>query len=220
MPQDGASSNTPQHSCPAGVLPHGAEMAAVACDAGGHCSPGGTSGSAGAIPRPLVFSSGIAQFDELLDGGARTICHLCACRPACGLLWAGAILHSMHPSFVAFCIPATAAFLMINDAFHMRIPCILHPVFCTPCILHSCILHSSRSCVPEGQSYILHSMYPTRHSTKAAFRIRAHSLLFLAVQELCIVTAHRRCQGAYERICSCALVTDLVCLVAGVEAHG
>ena len=96
-------------------------------DAGGHCSSGGTSGSEGASPRPLVFLSGIDQFDELLDGGARTRCHLCAGRPACGLLWAGAILHSMHPEFF-------------------------------------CILHSSHSCIPKCQRYILHS-----HSTHSAF---------------------------------------------------
>ena len=123
-------------------------------------------------------------------------------------------------NFFASCIPVTAVFQNVNATFCIRIPRILHYCLLHPMRSHSCILNSSRSCLPGGQSYILHSMYPTRHSTKAAFRIRAHSLLFLAVQELFIVTAHRRCQGAYERICSCALVTDLVCLVAGVEAHG
>lgn len=124
--------------------------------------------------------------------------------------------------FFASCIPATAAFQNVNDksvfSFHaVCIPCSLHHI-------HTAFLHYAfHSCVPEGQNYILHSMYPTRHSTKAAFRIWARSLSLLDVQELCIVAAHRRCQAAVlsdVRICSCARVTDLVCPVARVEANG
>jgi len=149
-------------------------------------------------------------------------------------MWAA--VGGRHTAFHASCIFLHPAFQpqlrsrmsMISLYFHSTqsaspAVCTMHTAF--TCILHSYTMHSTliHSCVPEGQNYILHSMYPTRHSTKAAFRIWARSLSLLDVQELCIVAAHRRCQAAVPsdvRICSCARVTDLVCPVARVEANG
>ena len=155
-------------------------------------------------------------------------------------MWAA--VGGRHSAFHASCIFMHPAFqpqlrsrmTMISLYFHSTqsaspAVCTMHTAFLhyafqsAPCILHSYTMHSSHSCVPEGQNCILHSMYPSRHSTKAAFRIRARSLPLLAVQELCIVAAPRRCQAAVPsdvRICSCAPVTDLVCPVARVEANG
>jgi hypothetical protein len=163
-------------------------------DAGGHCSSGGTSGAAGASPRPLVFSSGIAQFDELLDGGARTRCHLCAGRPACGLLWAGAILHSMHPAFFASCIPATAAFQNVNDksvfSFHaVCIPCSLHHAYCIH--MHTAFLHYAFHTDPQ-----LRSRRPKLHSALHVSHLAFHKsciphLGSLTVAPGCAGTLHR-----------------------------
>ena len=142
-------------------------------------------------------------------------------------MWAS--VGGRHSAFHASCIFMHPAFQpqlrsrmsMISLYFHSTQSA--SPAVCTTCILHSYTMYSSHSCVPEGQNYILHAMYPTRYSTKAAFRTRARSLPLLAVQELCIVAAPRRCQAAVPsdvRICSCARVTDLVCPVARVEANG
>ena len=152
-------SNTEKHRTapkkfpqPGWVLPHGAEMAAAACDVGAHGSPGGTSGAAGASFRPLVFPTGIAQFDDLLDGGARTICTLCACMHARGLPWAGANLHSMHPAFRCIlhssrsCIPKCQCDILHSLSQHFACLAPAPHALCIPVFLHC-----SHRCVSEGR---------------------------------------------------------------------
>ena len=154
-------------------LPHGAEMAAAACDVGAHGSPGGTSGAAGASFRPLVFPTGIAQFDDLLDGGARTICTLCACMHARGLPWAGANLHSMHPAFRCIlhssrsCIPKCQCDILHSLSQHFACLAPAPHALCIPVFLHC-----SHRCVSEGRQQDKRSfcipcsllgVAPTRH---------------------------------------------------------
>jgi len=101
--------------------------------------------------RPLVFPSGIAQFDELLDGGTCTICSLCACRPARGLLWTGVMLHSMHPAFCCIlhsshsCIPTCQCYILHSLSQYLAFLASAPHAFCMP------FLHCSRRCVPEGR---------------------------------------------------------------------
>ena len=120
----------------------------------------------------------------------------------------------------AFCSPATAASHNVDDTFWICIPCmlrscILHHMHAA--FLHAVFLPQKRSSRPKLHS-ALHSSHSAFHQTCIP---HPGSLLFLTMQELCIVAVHRRAQAPVPsdvRICSCTRVTDLVCPVVGAEA--
>jgi len=91
--------------------------------------------------------------------------------------------------------PATTASHNVNDTF-----CI-----CIPCILHSCILHLMHvaflhSVFQPQKRYSRPKLHSVLHSYHSAFHQRCiphpGSLLFLTMQELCVVAVRRRCQAA------------------------
>ena len=134
-------------------------------------------------------TSGIAQFDELLDGGARTRCHLCAGQ-AC--MWAA--VGGRHTAFHASCIFLHPAFQpqlrsrmsMISLYFHSTQSA--SPAVCT---MHTAFLHYAFHTDPQ-----LRSRRPKLHS---ALHV-SHS----AFHQSCIphpgsLTAVPGCAGTFHR---------------------